>query len=507
MKDRVYIAADLKSFYASVECIERNLDPLTTNLVVADASRTEKTICLAVSPSLKAYGIPGRARLFEVVQKVAEVNAQRRQNAPGRQLTGSSWHDPDVKSHPELALDYLVAPPRMAHYIQWSTKIYNVYLKYVAPEDICVYSIDEVLMDVTNYLPTYRLTPRELARKILLDVLETTGITATAGIGTNLYLAKVAMDVWAKHTRPDQNGVRIAEMDEMSYRKLLWEHRPLTDFWRVGKGYAKKLEAQGLYTMGDIARCSVGKPTEYYNVDLLYRMFGVNAELLIDHSWGWEPVTMADIKAYKPEAKSVGSGQVLSCPYEFDKARMVAWEMADQLALDLVGQRLVTNQLTLTVGYDIDNLRDSERRKQYHGEIKTDRYGRQIPKHAHGTANLEGYTASSKRITAAILELYDRVVDRSLLIRRMYLTANRVEAEDSVPTGPVMEQLDLFTDHEAAQAEKEAEAAELAREKKLQEAMLSIKSKYGKNAILKGTNLVDGATAVERNTKIGGHRG
>ena len=502
MKNRVYIACDLKSFYASVECIERDLDPLTTNLVVADKSRTDKTICLAVTPSLKAYGISGRARLFEVVQKVAEVNVQRQQKAPGRQLTGSSWHDPDVKEHPELALDYLVAPPRMAHYIEWSTRIYNVYLKYVAPSDIHVYSIDEVLMDVTNYLPTYGLTPRELARKIVLDVLDTTGITATAGIGTNLYLAKVAMDIWAKHIQPDEKGVRIAEMDEMSYRQRLWDHRPLTDFWRVGRGYAKKLEAQGLCTMGDIARCSIGKPTDYYNEELLYRMFGVNAEILVDHAWGYEPTTMADIKAYKPEAKSIGSGQVLTAPYTFGKARMVAWEMADQLALDLVAQRFVTNQLTLTVGYDIDNLRDPKRRKQYHGEVKTDRYGRQIPKHAHGTANLEEYTASSKRITAAILELYDRIVDEKLLIRRMYLTANRVTAEADVPAEPAMEQMDLFADP----VQKESEAAELARERKLQEAMLGIKSKYGKNAILKGTNLLDGATAAERNDKIGGHR-
>ena len=506
MNGKVYIACDLKSFYASVECMERGLDPLTTNLVVADASRTEKTICLAVSPSLKAYGISGRARLFEVVRKVAEVNARRKRNAPGRQLTGSSWHDPDMRSHPELALDYLVAPPRMAHYIEWSTRIYNVYLKYAAPEDICVYSIDEVLIDVTNYLPTYKLTPRELARKIVLDVLETTGITATAGIGTNLYLAKVAMDIWAKHTRPDRNGVRIAELDEMSYRRLLWDHRPLTDFWRVGPAYARKLEAKGLYTMGDIARCSIGTPADYYNEELLYQMFGVNAELLIDHAWGYEPVTMADIKAYKPEAKSVGSGQVLTCPYEFDKARTVAWEMADQLALDLVGQRLVTNQLTLTVGYDIENLRDTERRKRYHGAVTTDRYGRQIPKHAHGTVNLEEYTGSSKRITNAILELFDRIVDKNLLVRRMYLTANRVTGEGAVPQEPAMEQLDLFTDFEAARAKKEEEAAELAREKKLQETMLSIKHKYGKNAILKGTNLVDGATAADRNGRIGGHK-
>ncbi len=496
MKNRVYIACDLKSFYASVECIERDLDPLTTNLVVADKSRTDKTICLAVTPSLKAYGISGRARLFEVVQKVAEVNVQRQQKAPGRQLTGSSWHDPDVKEHPELALDYLVAPPRMAHYIEWSTRIYNVYLKYVAPSDIHVYSIDEVLIDVTNYLPTYGLTPRELARKIVLDVLDTTGITATAGIGTNLYLAKVAMDIWAKHIQPDEKGVRIAEMDEMSYRQRLWDHRPLTDFWRVGRGYAKKLEAQGLCTMGDIARCSIGSPADYYNEELLYRMFGVNAEILVDHAWGYEPTTMADIKAYKPEAKSIGSGQVLTAPYTCGKARMVAWEMADQLALDLVAQRFVTNQLTLTVGYDIDNLRDPKRRKQYHGEVKTDRYGRQIPKHAHGTANLEEYTASSKRITAAILELYDNIVDEKLLIRRMYLTANRVTAEADVPAEPAMEQMDLFADP----VQKESEAAELARERKLQEAMLGI------NAILKGTNLLDGATAAERNDKIGGHR-
>ena len=502
MRERIYIACDLKSFYASVECIERSLDPLSTNLVVADQSRTDKTICLAVSPSLKAYGVSGRARLFEVVQRVAQVNALRRQKAPERQLTGSSWHDPDVKADPKLALDYLVAPPRMALYIDWSTKIYNVYLKYVAPSDICVYSIDEVLMDVTDYLPTYKLTPRELARKIVLDVLNTTGITATAGIGTNLYLAKVAMDIWAKHTPPDENGVRIAEMDEMSYRRLLWDHRPLTDFWRVGPGYAKKLEAQGLHTMGDIARCSIGKPEDYHNEELLYKLFGVNAELLIDHAWGYEPVTMADIKAYKPEAKSVGSGQVLTCPYDFDKARTVAWEMADQLALDLVAQRLATNQLTLTVGYDVDNLRDAERREQYHGKVKTDRYGRQIPKHAHGTANLEEYTASSRQIAAAILALFDRIVDKGLLIRRMYLAAHGVEREDTASAGPAMEQLDLFTDQAAAQARR----AELARERKLQEAMLDIKSKYGKNAILKGTNLLDGATAAERNNKIGGHR-
>lgn len=506
MRERVYIACDLKSFYASVECIERGLDPLRVNLVVADRSRTDKTICLAVSPALKTYGISGRARLFEVVQRVAQVNALRRERAPGGQFTGTSWLDQEVRAHPELALDYLVAPPRMARYIEWSTRIYNVYLKYAAPSDICVYSIDEVLIDVTDYLPIYKLTPRELARKIVLDVLETTGITATAGIGSNLYLAKVAMDIWAKHIQPDERGVRVAELDERSYRELLWDHRPLTDFWRVGPGYARKLEAHGLHTMGDIARCSVGEAGSFHSEELLYRLFGVNAELLIDHAWGYEPVTMADIKAYRPETKSVGAGQVLSCPYGFDGARTVVWEMADQLALDLVAQGLVTNQLTLTVGYDVDNLRDTARRGRYCGEVKTDRYGRKIPKHAHGTVKLEKYTASSRRITAAVLGVYDRVVDKELLIRRMNLTANGVEREEKLPGGADMEQMDLFSDSTAVQLQKEAEEAQLARERRIQEAMLDIKRRYGKNAILKGTNLLEGATAAERNSRIGGHR-
>lgn len=505
MNGRVYLAIDLKSFYASVECVERGLDPLTTNLVVADAGRTEKTICLAVSPSLKAYGISGRARLFEVVQKVAEVNARRRREAPGRQFTGASCRDPEVRSNPALALDYLVAPPRMAHYIRCSTDVYEVYLKYIAPEDIHVYSIDEVLMDVTGYLSAYKLTPRELARKMMLDVLRTTGITATAGIGANLYLAKVAMDIWAKHTAPDENGVRIAELDELSYRRLLWDHRPLTDFWRVGPGYAKKLEAQGLFTMGDVARCSIGGAGDYYNEELLYRLFGVNAELLIDHAWGWEPCTLADIRGYRPAANSVGGGQVLAEPYPFDKARLVVWEMADQLALNLVEQRLAANQLTLTVGYDKDNLSGAGR-KEYRGEVSVDRYGRRIPKHAHGTANMEEYTSSARRITAAALELFDRIADKELTVRRLYLTANRVTQESAVRREAAPEQLDLFTDAEAARAEKEAQALELAREKKLQQAMLDIRSKYGKNAILKGSNLMDGATAAERNGKIGGHR-
>lgn len=378
MKERTYICCDLKSFYASVECVERGLDPMTTNLVVADLRRTEKTICLAVTPSLKAYGISGRARLFEVVQKVAEVNARRRQAAPGRQLTGSSWNDPEVQNDPSLALDYIVAPPRMAHYIDWSTKIYGVYLKYLAPEDIFPYSIDEVFMDVTNYLDTYKMTARDLARTIILDILKTTGITAAAGMGPNLYLAKIAMDIVAKHVHPDKDGVRIAKLNEMTYRQLLWTHRPLTDFWRIGRGYATKLEAHGLYTMGDIARCSIGKPTDYHNEEMLYRLFGVNAELLIDHAWGWEPCTIADVKAYKPENKSIVSGQVLQCPYSFDKARLVVREMADALALDLVDKGLVTNQLVLTVGYDIENLVFTQGTAAYTGAVTTDCYGRKI---------------------------------------------------------------------------------------------------------------------------------
>ena len=498
MKERTYLAIDLRSFYASVECIERGLDPLTTNLVVADLSRTEKTICLAVTPSLKAYGISGRARLFEVVQRVKEVNARRLRSAPGRQFSGSSSDDTELKTNPGLAVDYIVAPPRMAHYIDWSTRVYGVYLKYIAPEDIVSYSIDEVFMDVTNYLDTYKLTARELARKIILDVLETTGITATAGIGPNLYLCKVAMDIMAKHIKPDQHGVRIAKLTEMSYRRLLWEHRPLTDFWRVGPGYAKNLEWCGLYTMGDIARCSVE------NEELLYKLFGVNAELLVDHAWGWEPCTIADIKAYKPESKSIGSGQVLQRPYSYDEARLVVKEMADQLALDLVDKGMVTDQLVLTVGYDIENLRGAAR--SYHGEIQTDRYGRSVPKHAHGTANLEEYTASTKRIIAAALELFDRIIDKELLVRRFYLTAARVAEESSAPDKKAAEQMDLFTDYAAKREQEARESAALDREKKIQRTLLDIKKRFGKNAILKGMNLEEGATARERNNTIGGHR-
>lgn len=504
MKERTYICCDLKSFYASVECVERGLDPMTTNLVVADKRRTEKTICLAVSPSLKAYGIAGRARLFEVVQRVAEVNARRKWDAPGHQFTGASWHDPEVRSDPALALDYIVAPPRMAHYIDWSTKIYSVYLKYVAPEDIFPYSIDEVFMDLTHYLDTYKMTARELTRTIILDILKTTGITAAAGMGPNLYLAKVAMDIGAKHVQADEYGVRIAQLDEMSYRQQLWTHRPLTDFWRVGKGYANKLEAHGMYTMGDIARCSIGKPNEYRNEELLYKLFGVNAEILIDHAWGWEPCTIADVKAYKPEHKSIVSGQVLQCPYDFDKARLVAREMADALALDLVDKGLVTCQLVLTVGYDRENLDDPSRRQSYRGPVTTDRYGRKIPKHAVGTENFP-YTSSAHDLLRAVTALYDRIVDRNLLIRRLSISANKLLDEASVRKEQPTEQMDLFTDYAVKEQQEQADAAAHTRERKIQEAMLGIKKKYGKNAILKGMNLEDGATARERNQTIGGH--
>lgn len=489
-----------------MECIERNLDPLTTNLVVADTSRTEKTICLAVSPSLKVYGIPGRARLFEVVQKLQEANVLRKRANHGKEFTGSSISSLELNSHPELAIGYIAAPPRMALYLKYSTRIYNVYLKYIAPEDIHVYSIDEVFMDVTAYLNTYRLSAYELAKKIIQDVLSTTGITATAGIGTNLYLCKVAMDIVAKHVAPDSDGVRIAELDEMSYRKLLWDHRPLTDFWRVGKGYAKKLEAYGLYTMGDIARCSLGKAGEYKNEDFLYKLFGINAELLIDHAWGWEPCTIDDIKAYKPSSNSIGSGQVLHCPYTAENTRLIVKEMTDLLALDLVDKRLVTDQIVLTIGYDIENLSNPAISKLYKGEISTDHYGRKMPKHAHGTANLTKKTSSSKRLCDAVLELYDRIINPNLLIRRVNITLNKVVDENTLYETPAFEQLNLFMDYDAEEKRKEQERKDLEREKRMQQAMLDIKKKYGKNAILKGMNLQEGATTKDRNNQIGGHK-
>ena len=473
---------------------------MTTNLVVADLSRTEKTICLAVTPSLKSYGVSGRARLFEVVQKVKEVNNDRRYKAPGRQLEGASSDDTEIKSNPKLALDYIVAPPRMAHYMEYSTRIYNVYLKYIAPEDIHVYSIDEVFIDLTHYLGTYKKSAHDMAQTIIKDVLKTTGITATAGIGTNLYLAKIAMDIMAKKMPADENGVRIAELDEMSYRKNLWDHKPLTDFWMVGKGIAKKLEDNYMFTMGDVARCS------HYDEDRLYKLFGVNAELLIDRAWGWEPVTIAEIKAYKPKSNSLSVGQVLHCPYDYDMAKLIVKEMIDAHVLELVDKGLVTDQLVLDVGYDIENLTDPERSAKYHGEIKTDFYGRKIPKHAHGTANLKEKTSSSHIITDAMMELYDRIVDKNLLIRRLNIATCKLIREEDVEFKEYAEQLTLFDDPEALLRSREEEKAALEREKRMQKAVIGIKKRFGKNAILKGMNLQDGATAKDRNSQIGGHK-
>lgn len=498
--NRTYIAIDLKSFYASVECVERGLNPLTTNLVVADKSRTEKTICLAVSPSMKAYGIGGRARLFEVVLRIREVNNERRYRASGRRLNGKSVSDIELKAHPDREIDYIVAPPRMAFYIEYSTRIYEVYLKYIAPEDIHVYSIDEVFIDATSYLPTYKKSAHELARTIISDVMKQTGITATAGIGTNMYLAKVAMDIVAKHIPADKDGVRIAELDEMSYRHTLWTHRPLTDFWRVGRGIAKRLEQYGIYTMGDIALQSER------NENLLYDLFGVNAELLIDHAWGWEPCTIEMVKAYKPETNSFSSGQVLQEPYSTEKARVVVREMAEATALDLLDKGMVTDQLVLIVGYDTESLNNPAVRSRYKGEIKTDYYGRLVPKHAHGIANLPRHTSSARQIVKATMELYDRIIDGDLLVRRLNLTTNRVIRESEAAKRETPVQYELFVDYDAIESQQKQEETELAKERKAQEAILRIKKQFGKNAILKGLNFEEGATAKERNEQIGGHK-
>ncbi len=510
--EKTYIAIDLKSFYASVECMLLGLDPMTTNLVVADASRTEKTICLAVSPSLKAYGIPGRARLFEVVQKVREANSRRLSEAVKKRLikrneegqyafTGTSSNANELNADPTLELSYIIAQPRMKTYMEYSTKIYNIYLRYISPEDIHVYSIDEVIIDVTEYLPLYHLTAHELAMKIIRDILSSTGITATCGIGTNMYLAKVAMDIVGKHVPADKDGVRIAELDEYSYRKQLWTHTPLTDFWRVGPGTAKKLQAHGMYTMGDVARCSISD-TPYWNEDLLYKLFGINAELLIDHAWGWEPTTIALVKAYKPETNSICSGQVLPCPYDYEKMKIIVREMADLMALDLVEKGLVTDQLTLTIGYDRESLEGDH----YKGPVTEDRYGRKVPKHAHGTIHLGRQTSSTRILMEKTSELFERIINKDLLVRRLYLNADKVVTEASVLEKPQYEQMDLFTDYAALKAQREAEEEQLRQEKKLQKAMLDIKKKYGKNAILKGMNLQEGATTTTRNKSVGGHK-
>lgn len=502
MEQKYYVCIDLKSFYASVECIERGLDPLTTHLVVADASRTDKTICLAVSPALKACGVPGRPRLFEVFPKVKEVNRIRGLQVPGGILQGTSYDAEELKADPALAADFIIAKPRMAQYMRYSSRIYEIYLRHVAPEDIYAYSIDEVFIDVTPYLEYGKTTPREFTMKLLQEVIRETGITATAGIGSNLYLAKVAMDITAKHIPADRDGVRIAELNEYTYRKTLWEHRPLTDFWRIGGGYAKKLEANRLYTMGDIAVASLTGDGE----DLLYRLFGVNAELLIDHAWGFEPCTMAQIKSYKPSVNSLSTGQVLQCPYDWQGARLIVREMADLLAYDLVEKGVMTDQVTLTIGYDVENLSEPARAAVYKGSVTMDHYGRAVPKHAHGTQNLPGYTSSGQKILQAMTEIFERVTDPSLLVRRITLSANRILPAEKVGETPAEFQLEMFVDYEAMEERRRTEQAALEAEHRLQSAVLSMKQKYGKNILLKGMNFQKGATAMERNEQIGGHR-
>ena len=497
---RTYIAIDLKSFFASVECVERGLSPLTTNLLVADVSRTEKTICLAVSPSLKAYGIGGRARLFEAIQRLQEVNNERRMKVPGLRFTSKSWNDEELKAHPDWEISYIAAKPQMAKYIQYSRRIYEIYLKYVSPEDIHIYSIDEVFMDVTTYLDSYKMTAHELTMKMIHDVLDETGITATSGIGTNLYLCKIAMDIMAKHIPADKDGVRIAELDERTYREKLWNYTPITKFWRVGKGIAEKLSMHGMYTMGDVALCSIE------NEELLYKLFGVNAELLIDHAWGWEPCTMEYIKAYKPESNSISSGQVLQSAYDCKKAKVVINEMIEALSLKLVRKHLVTDQIVIQVNYDTESLTNPIIRAKYNGPITQDYYGRQVPKAAHGMVKFGSHTSSYSKIFDEVSSLYDRIVHPNLLIRRLNVTANHVIPEDQAmheSSAPV--QLDLFTDYDALQKEKEKEEKALAKERRMQEAILNIKEKFGKNALLRGVSFQEGATARERNKQIGGH--
>lgn len=495
-----YIAIDLKSFYASVECVERGLDALNTHLVVADQSRTDKTICLAVSPSLKAYGIGGRSRLFEVVQRVRDVNIERRRNAPQQAFTGRSAFANELAQNPSLALHYIVAPPRMAHYIEYSTRIYEIYLKYIAPEDIHVYSIDEVFIDATNYLATYGMNAHQLAMTIIRDVLKNTGITATAGIGTNMYLAKIAMDIVAKHIPADADGVRIAELDEASYRRTLWSHRPITDFWRVGGGIARRLAQYDILTMGDIARVSLR------NENFLYRLFGVNAELLIDHAWGWEPCTIEQVKAYRPETNSLSSGQVLTSAYTVDKARVVIQEMAEAMALDLLDKHLTTNQLVVTIGYDVESLTRADIAAGYHGEVAVDHYGRRVPKHSHGSTRLPEHTFSSRIITQAVLVLFDSIVNPDLLIRRLNVTANNVISQERALQIKPVAQLNLFSDRDAIAQMQKAHDLALDKERRMMEATLQIKKKFGKNALLKGLNFSEGATAKERNQEIGGHK-
>ena len=497
---KIYACIDLKSFYASVECVERGLDPLNTNLVVADNSRTEKTICLAISPSLKQYGLSGRARLFEVVQKIKKINNERKRKILNYKFAGSSYIDSNLKEYPELSVDYIIAPPRMSKYIEYSTKIYQIYLKYISPNDIHVYSIDEIFCDITPYLSFNKIKPVDFITKIITDIYKIAGITATAGIGTNMYLAKVAMDIVAKHQEPNENGVRIAYLDELSYRKLLWHHTPITDFWRVGNGYANKLAKYNIITMGDIAKCSI------HNEDLLYKLFGINAELLIDHAWGWEPATIADIKAYRPSSNSISSGQVLPNAYNYLQTRLIVKEMSDLLSLELVAKKLVTNQIVLTISYDIDNLINPKIRDSYIGEITQDYYGRRVPKPAHGTIRIDHYTSSDIIICKKITELYEKIINKNLLVRRINIAFGNLIKESSVKDNITYYQYDIFTDYNKKDIEKLKEKENEIIENKLQNTILSIKNKYGKNSILKGMNYLKDARTIERNMQIGGHK-
>ena len=498
MDNRIYMCIDLKSFYASVECVERNLDPLDTNLVVADISRTEKTICLAVTPSLKAYKISGRARLFEVISQVDKINAKRLKEADNHKFIGSSYSDKKLKENKNLKLDFIKATPRMNLYMKYSSIIYNTYLEFIAPEDILVYSIDEVFCDITDYIKLYKLTPQELTTKIINRVLEKTKITATAGIGTNMYLAKIAMDIVAKHKKPDKNGVRIAQLDELTYRKELWNHKPITDFWRVGNGIANKLKVYGIETMGDIARCSLNKD-KYYNENLLFKLFGVNAELLIDHSWGYEPCTIKDAKNYKSKTNSISIGQVLHRPYNVNEAKVIVTEMAELLSLDLVSKHIVTNQIYLVIGYDKDsNLTN------YTGEVILDYLGRSIPKQSHGLKNFNHRTSSTEIFMKEFVNIYNKIVNPNLLIRRINLVANNVESDANQNVNKIIKQFDLFIDNDEEIVKQKIKKEK--DERKVQEAILKIKLKYGKNAIIKGINLDKAATTRERNESVGGHK-
>ena len=486
-----YICIDLKSFYASVECVLRGLDPLTTNLVVADVSRTEKTICLAVSPSLKAYHIPSRARLFEVIQSVKEINRERKIKNGNKPFRAKSYLAKELEDY-SVELDYIAATPQMAKYIEFSSKIYQIYLKYIDASDIHVYSIDEVFMDVTHYLKMYKMTAEELVRTIIKEIYSKTGITATGGIGTNLYLAKIAMDIEAKKKEADEYGVRIAYLDENLYKKSLWSHMPITDFWRIGNGIARRLAKYGIYTMGDVARCAIE------NEELLFKEFGVNAEILIDHSFGIETVTIPDIKSYRPESTSVTVGQVIHCAYEKEKALLVVKEMTYELYEQLLEKHMLTNQIALAIGYDI------EQKNPYYGEYALDMYGRKVPKSIHSSINLDGYTNSFELLKRASTLLFDKLCDSNLLVRRLFIVATHtIDESDYVKKE---KRLTLFDDPDEVKNNETKEKKREEKERSVEKTILNLKKKFGKNAVIKGLDLDKDGTTINRNKEIGGHK-